>query len=162
MLGSNPFKNLFLINNSIYDVDYKLFVIDGISPEFNENGNCHFWLLFAEIRHILIIKANLFLQYYKENNWVDHILTPNEMGMQEIRRVLKIEPQSASVKAFDKKPITVGFKTKITEDQKIWVNNFAISQQEIEDSKDKEFKYTSKLNFGLVQAYHFELIWEII
>lgn len=74
-------------------------------------------------------------------------MTPNEMGLQEIRRVLKIKPQSAYVGSFKKKQISVGFKSKINEDQKIWVNNFALSAQDINDSQDKEFKYTSNIIF---------------
>lgn len=38
MLGTFPQKLLYLVNNSIYDIEYRLFIIDGISPEFNENG----------------------------------------------------------------------------------------------------------------------------
>jgi hypothetical protein len=38
MLGSNPRKQIFLVNNSIFNTDYRLFIIDGISPEFNEKG----------------------------------------------------------------------------------------------------------------------------
>ena len=38
MLGSKPKKPIFLVNNSIFNIDYRLFIIDGISPEFNEKG----------------------------------------------------------------------------------------------------------------------------
>ena len=72
------------------------------------------------------------------------------MGLQEIRRVLKINPQSGQINTFDKAPIGIGFQSKISDDQRIWVKNFAISSQETEDIKDKEFKYTSTFiyNFG--------------
>jgi hypothetical protein len=71
-------------------------------------------------------------------------MTPSEMGMQEIKRVLKVSPNMGDLKSFEKTGIKVGFKTCITEDQKIWVNNFAISSKEIDENKDSEFKYTSK------------------
>jgi hypothetical protein len=38
MLGSNPRKCIFLVNNSFCKIDYRLFIIDGIFPEFNEKG----------------------------------------------------------------------------------------------------------------------------
>jgi hypothetical protein len=71
-------------------------------------------------------------------------MTPNEMGLQEIRRVLKIEPNSGVLEAFKKGCLNVGFKTRISEDQRIWVNNFAMSAMETSENKDSEFKYTSK------------------
>lgn len=39
MLGSNPRKSIFLVNNSIFKINYQLFIIDGIFPEFNEKGS---------------------------------------------------------------------------------------------------------------------------
>ena len=71
-------------------------------------------------------------------------MTPNEMGLQEMRRVLKIEPSSGNLSSFERDCISVGFKTRINEDQRIWVNNFAISANETSENKDSEFKYTSK------------------
>ena len=38
MLGNKPKKSIFLVNNSIFNIDYRLFIIDGIFPEFNEKG----------------------------------------------------------------------------------------------------------------------------
>ena len=66
------------------------------------------------------------------------------MGLQEIKRVLKVSPNMGILNAFERGEIKVGFKTCISEDQRIWVNNFAISANEMNENKDSEFKYTSK------------------
>ena len=71
-------------------------------------------------------------------------MTPNEMGLQEMRRVLKVDPNSGVLESYDRGSLNVGFKTRINEDQRIWVNNFAMSANETSENKDSEFKYTSK------------------
>jgi hypothetical protein len=45
MLGSNPRKCIFLVNNSFCKIDYRLFIIDGIFPEFNEKGTSEICLI---------------------------------------------------------------------------------------------------------------------
>lgn len=72
-------------------------------------------------------------------------MTPNEIGLQEIKRLIKVSPQMGTIKPFEKKEFSVDFKKSISEQEKIIINNYAISKDKFEKDSDVNFKYTCKI-----------------
>lgn len=70
-----------------------------------------------------IYMTGLHANYKEENN----IMTPHELGVQQTKRQLTIEPAEGYVKSYEQIPLTFSCQTWVEEDHQIWTKNYALS-----------------------------------
>jgi len=62
----------------------------------------------------------LYEHYQEENN----LLSPQEVGEEQTRRILSIEPAEGLIESYSQIPISFMCKSWVEEDHKIWVKNY--------------------------------------
>ena len=86
-----------------------------------------------------------FQSYEEENN----VRSPHEVGIEQTRRILSIEPSQGWIDSYSQVPITFVCRTSVEEDHIIWAKNYCLSKGEgVNNSLDQSFLYTSVVFFS--------------
>lgn len=81
--------------------------------------------------------------YNEENN----LQTPHEVGDEQTRRILSVEPAEGFISSYSQIPLTFLCKSYVQEDHRIWVKNYSMAKEELPPI-EQDYEYTAIFNFS--------------
>lgn len=94
----------------------------------------------------------LFESYQEENN----LLSPQEVGEEQTRRILSVEPAEGMIESYAQIPLTFLCKSYVDDDHKIWTKSYNLAKQVEIAPIAQEYEYTAIFYFTNNKYFAFD------